>query len=76
MNDLLRRYVLEIIRESNLKIDEDEDEKKSKEDSDDVNEFSGVGAIAGFTAPLGWTGKDMESPKVKERKKRKQPTWK
>lgn len=76
MNDLLRRYVLEIIRESSLKIDEDEDEKEPKSDSDDINEFSGVGAIAGFTAPLGWTSKDMESPKVKERKKRKQPAWK
>ena len=72
MNDLLRRYILEIIKESSTNVEEDEEEKED----DEVNEFSGVGAIAGFTAPLGWTGKDLENPKVKERKKRKQPTWK
>ena len=71
MNDLLRRYVLEIIKESESKPEEENDENV-----DNVNEFSGVGAIAGFTAPLGWSGKDLESPNVKERKKRKKSSWK
>lgn len=73
MNDLLRRYIVEIIRETK-EIDEDADEL----DDVDVNEFSSVGggAISGFTAPLGMSGQDMEGPGVKERKKRKRATWK
>ena len=70
MNDLLRRYIVEIINES-PQIVEDEVETETE-----VNEFSGVGAIAGFTAPLGMSGVDMQGPGVKERKKRKKSAWK
>jgi len=71
MNNVLRRYIVEIIKD----IDEDSDEITDV----DVNEFSSIGggAIAGFIAPLGLSGKDIEGPKVKERKKKKkQATWK
>lgn len=70
MNDLLRRYIFEIIAESS-QTDEDE-----LEDDDKIREFSGVGAVAGFTAPLGMSGVDMRGPGVKERKKRKKSAWK
>ena len=70
MNDLLRRYIFEIITGSS-QVDEDE-----LQDDDGITEFSGVGAVAGFTAPLGLSGQDMEGPRVKERKRRKKPTWK
>lgn len=62
-------------------------EEKSKEDKDDkdtdkecssneLEEFSGAGAIAGFAAPLGYTGQDAEGPGAKSfRKKRKNPSW-
>jgi len=65
MNNTLRRYIIEIIKE----IHEDSDELVDV----DVNEFSAVGggSIAGFTAPLGLSGKDIEAPKVKERGKKK-----
>jgi hypothetical protein len=72
MNDILRRYIIEVIKDTRGMVDEDDDLK----DSEEISEFSGVGAIAGFTAPLGMSGEDMEGPKVKERKKRKNPTWK
>lgn len=73
MNDLLRRYIVEIVRETR-EIDEDPDLL----DDVDVNEFSSIGggSITGFTAPLGMSGQDMEGPRVKERSKRKKPTWK
>jgi hypothetical protein len=71
MNNVLRRYIVEIIKD----IDEDSDEITDV----DVNEFSSIGggSIVGFIAPLGLSGKDIEGPKVKERKKKKkQATWK
>lgn len=71
MNDILRRYIIEVIKETKQLVDEDEDIEHPN-----VSEFSGVGAIAGFTAPLGLSGQDIEGPRVKERKKRKKPTWK
>lgn len=70
MNDILRRYIVEVIKTGSL-VDEDEENLES-----DVNEFSGVASIAGFTAPLGMSGKDMQGPRVKERKKRKKSGWK
>jgi len=72
MNDVLRRYIIEVVKESKQLFDEDDDTSEASE----MSEFSGVGAIAGFTAPLGLSGHDLEGPKVKERKKRKKPTWK
>jgi hypothetical protein len=71
MNDILRRYIIEVIKETKQLVDEDEDIEHNS-----VSEFSGVGAIAGFTAPLGLSGQDIEGPRVKERKKRKKATWK
>jgi hypothetical protein len=71
MNNVLRRYIVEIIKD----IDEDSNETIDV----DVNEFSSIGggSIVGFTAPLGLSGKDIEGPRVKERKKKKkQSTWK
>jgi hypothetical protein len=72
MNDVLRRYIIEVIKETKQLVDEDDDEPEHRS----VSEFSGVGAIAGFTAPLGLSGQDIEGPRAKERKKRKKPTWK
>ena len=72
MNDILRRYIIEVVKETKQLVDEDDDASESSE----MSEFSGVGAIAGFTAPLGLSGQDLEGPNVKERKKRKKPTWK
>jgi len=53
--------------------DEDSDEKES---SNELDEFSGAGAIAGFAAPLGYTGQDAEGPGARgKRHKRKKPGW-
>jgi len=42
----------------------------------ELEEFSGAGAIAGFTAPLGYMGMDAEGPGARgERRKRKKPSW-
>jgi hypothetical protein len=38
-------------------------------ENEDVQEFSGVGAVAGFTAPLGMSGDDMRTSLKKQRKK-------
>ena len=45
--------------------------KKKKQKEQDVNEFSGVGAIAGYTAPLGASSDDMGA----EHGKKKEPGW-
>ena len=85
MSVLLRRYIRSIILEieGNAHVpnqmpgtkkpgDKDEDEVEVEE----LGEFSGAGAIAGFAAPLGYTGKDAEGPGAKgERDKRKKPGW-
>jgi len=53
--------------------EQDSDEEES---SNELDEFSGAGAIAGFTAPLGYTGQDAEGPGARgERHKRKKPGW-
>lgn len=46
---------------------EQADEDSGKEEAGEIDEFSGVGAIAGYTAPLGM---DPDSPKVGRRKSR------
>lgn len=58
-------------------IDADKDKDKDKDESPNgLEEFSGAGAIAGFTAPLGYTGMDAEGPGARgERSKRKKPSW-
>lgn len=74
MSTILRQYIRTFLSESKddiIEIDETEDGVSK------VDEFSGVGAIAGFTAPLGWSGKDVEGPGTKERRKKKRkPSWK
>jgi hypothetical protein len=48
--------------------------KESKEEElqeDDLNEFSGVGAIGGFTGPLGAPVPDVGEPILKATKRKK-----
>lgn len=54
-----------------------EDKKSDKDEAEEeLDEFSGAGAIAGFAAPLGYSGKDAEGPGAKgERGERKKPGW-
>lgn len=69
MKRLLSRYIRLVIESTFTKdarvpsqlIDADSGE----ESGDDVNEFSGVGAIAGFTAPLGMSAGDLNGKKKK-----------
>lgn len=86
MNDLLRRYIREILSEvdanpadgNQLPGTPKPGEKEDKEEGevDELEEFSSAGAIAGFTAPLGMSGQDVEGPAARgERKKRKKPGW-
>jgi hypothetical protein len=47
---------------------ESKDDEEDKKDEDlEINEFSGVGAVAGFSAPLGMGSEDMQG--YKKRKK-------
>jgi hypothetical protein len=57
---LLKEYVKAYLAEfkdarvpNQLVSDEPSTEDKDKDEVEDVKEFSGVGAIAGYTAPLG-----------------------
>ena len=69
MNEfLLRRYIREIVESHQAPEDLEEEDSL---DEDDLNEFSGVGAIAGYTAPLGATSDDMGA----ERGSKKDPGW-
>ena len=56
------------MREILLEMAEDVQEGDELE-NEDVQEFSGVGAVAGFTAPLGMSGDDMRTSLKKRRKK-------
>ena len=50
---------------------------KDSEEDEELDEFSGVGAIAGFSLPLGMSP-DLPVPGSKSRKKskkRKNPSW-
>jgi hypothetical protein len=61
MSKLLRRYIKDVVAEVKLArvpnqlIAPDEKEESGNEDEavENVNEFSGVGAIAGYSGPLG-----------------------
>lgn len=88
MNVLLRRYIRSILLEiqDNARVPNqmpgtkkpgEEDKQKDKEDEvEELDEFSGAGAIAGFAAPLGYTSMDAEGPGARgERRKRKKPDW-
>ena len=86
MNALLRKYIREIVLEikTNPSVANQlpgtpkpgEKENKEEDEVEELDEFSGAGAIAGFTAPLGLSGQDVEGPGSRgERKKRKKPGW-
>jgi hypothetical protein len=85
MSVLLRRYIRSIILEieGNAHVPNQMpgtkkpgDSDKDEDEGEELGEFSGAGAIAGFAAPLGYTGKDAEGPGAKgERDKRKKPGW-
>lgn len=69
MNEsLLKRYIRLIIAESPLARvptqllppDEDGGKVKSDDEQEELEEFSGAGAIAGYTAPLGMSKKDKK----------------
>lgn len=67
---LLAEYIklaIEVVGVPNQLIDADEIETQGNEE--DVNEFSGCGAIAGFSAPLGMSSADLQPKKTKRRKK-------
>ena len=65
MKNTLRAYIRQIILEFADEVQEVDDQE-----GNEVQEFSGVGAVAGFTAPLGMSGDDMRSGlKKKQRKK-------
>lgn len=75
MISLLRQYIA-IIVETHL-INSCLDQTKSSFKKDDVSdyekidEFSGVGAIAGFVAPLGYSNKNIKEPIIKKNKRKK-----
>lgn len=76
MSNLLRRYIKEAVAEAKLArvpnqlISPDEKEESGNEDEtvENVNEFSGVGAIAGYSGPLG-VNPDKLGRKKNSRKK-------
>jgi hypothetical protein len=51
--------------------------KKEADEDEELEEFSGVGAIQGFTLPLGMSPDSpiMGSKKRKKNPKRKNPSW-
>lgn len=63
LKNLIRILIKEIL---------DEDILKNKTESDpDVKEFSGAAAIAGFTAPLGYSAHNLQFKKPVTKKKGK-----
>jgi len=76
-NNLLVRYiktVLESVKDArvpNQLLDAPDSEKEKKDEVEDVNEFSGVGAIAGYTAPLGADPGAMGRKKNAAKRKKK-----
>lgn len=71
MKHLLSHYVRLVIESmtSNARVPSqlvDVDDQSDEES--DVNEFSGVGAIAGFTAPLGMSANDLNNGKRKTKR--------
>lgn len=86
MTRALRNYIKLMITEmmdnarvSNQLINPSKNSSKEDEDKDEekeVDEVNVAANIAGFTAPLGYSGQDAEGPGSKgERKKRKTPGW-
>jgi hypothetical protein len=73
---LLMRYVKMVLesakdaRVPNQLVGNEESESDKKDKKQDVDEFSGVGAIAGFTGPLGMNPDDMGRNKNSPRKRK------
>ncbi len=71
MNDLLKEFVTLVLSETDGQLLggrlDVEKEERGKED-DSIDEFSGTGAIAGMTLPLGMS---PGTPTAKRRKRRK-----
>jgi hypothetical protein len=85
--EYIRMLISEIMEESSLPTasqlvspDSGEaqlDKDKDSEENEELDEFSGVGAIAGFSLPLGMSP-DLPVPgstSRKKSKKRKNPSW-
>lgn len=87
MRLLLREYIKSILLEMQgnahvpnqmpgTKKPGEKEDKDKEEEVEELEEFSGAGAIAGFAVPLGYTSKDAEGPGARgERDKRKKPGW-
>ena len=58
------------VRVPNQLVGNEESESDKKNTKQDVDEFSGVGAIAGFTGPLGMSPDDMGRKKNSPRKRK------
>lgn len=66
------RFVLESAKDArvpNQLVGNEGTDQEDDDEAEDVKEFSGVGAIAGFTAPLGYSAEDMQ-PNSSKKKKR------
>jgi len=83
--EYIRMMISEIMEENSLPtasqlVSPDNGEKKMDKDSEEdeeLDEFSGAGAIAGFSLPLGMSP-DLPVPGSRSRKKskkRKNPSW-
>jgi hypothetical protein len=85
----IRMLISEIVKENNLPtasqlVSSDKDKGESSQDDEDdlenecgLEEFSGAGAIAGFSLPLGMSPDQpvAGSKTRKKNKKRKSPSW-
>jgi hypothetical protein len=74
---LLARYIRLVIEARNARVpnqlldaSDTESGEKEKDEVEDVNEFSGVGAVAGYTAPLGMSPDDLGRKKGRTRRKK------
>lgn len=70
---LLVRYIREVVeahlaRVPNQLVSDDRQEGSGEEVEDELDEFAGVGSIAGYTAPLGMDPDRLGRKKNKSRK--------
>lgn len=71
MIKLLREYIRALVAEEMdarvpqqlISPDSLNDEDKEEQDTQEVSEFSGTGGVAGYTAPLGFSAKEMHKKK-------------
>ena len=72
---LLARYIRLVLETRNARVptqllDPEGSEEEGKDEVEDVNEFSGVGAVAGYTAPLGMSPDDLGRKKSRSRRRK------